>query len=91
MKFNPTKKIRQRVFKKNSGRCVYCSKQLQNTNPRKSDYMTIDHVIPKSAGGPKNRIDNLVPACNDCNSKKADHCLLEWIDILSTRRLHAAV
>lgn len=33
--------------------------------------MTLDHVYPKSKGGP-NGIANLVPMCSECNGKKGD-------------------
>jgi 5-methylcytosine-specific restriction endonuclease McrA len=31
--------------------------------------MTVDHKIPISSGG-DNKLDNLVPACGDCNHAK---------------------
>lgn len=51
----------QRVTAKKGKKCHYCDK----------DATTVDHVIPKSRGG-SNRMDNLVPACRECNHKKAD-------------------
>ncbi len=55
-------------------RCAYCGCELG------SGMITIDHQIPLSRGG-TNFIDNLVPACKSCNSKKhtktADEYLLE--------------
>jgi len=42
-------------------RCVYCD--------RKSKRLTPDHYIPLSKGG-TNFIDNIVPACQDCNRRK---------------------
>jgi len=44
-------------------RCAYCGCELN------SDTITIDHQIPLFRGG-TNYIDNLVPACRSCNSKK---------------------
>ncbi|WNJ21453.1 HNH endonuclease [Pontibacter sp. G13] len=51
---------RHNVFKRDGYRCVYCG--------TKED-LTIDHVIPKSSGG-RDTWDNLVTACQKCNSKK---------------------
>jgi 5-methylcytosine-specific restriction endonuclease McrA len=42
-------------------RCVYCD--------QKSKRLTPDHYIPLSKGG-TNFIDNIVPACQDCNRRK---------------------
>jgi 5-methylcytosine-specific restriction endonuclease McrA len=42
-------------------RCVYCD--------RESKHLTPDHYIPLSKGG-TNFIDNIVPACQDCNRRK---------------------
>lgn len=33
--------------------------------------MNIDHIIPKSKGGP-NHLDNYQPMCQPCNSRKGD-------------------
>jgi 5-methylcytosine-specific restriction endonuclease McrA len=33
--------------------------------------MTVDHIIPKSKGGP-NHIDNYQPMCEPCNAKKGN-------------------
>lgn len=48
--------------------CAYCGKNKPNT---------IDHVIPLSKGG-TNNIDNLIPVCVNCNSKKGNKSLIEW-------------
>lgn len=39
------------------------------------ELMTIDHVIPKSKGG-LDRLNNLVPSCNRCNTKKGSKLLI---------------
>jgi 5-methylcytosine-specific restriction endonuclease McrA len=38
------------------------------------ELMTVDHIIPKSKGG-LNILDNLVPACRQCNEKKSNKIL----------------
>lgn len=45
------------------GRCAYCLVVLVE--------ITQDHVVPLSRGG-SHTIDNVVPACRSCNSKKKD-------------------
>ena len=44
-----------------NSRCAYCDK--------KQARLTQDHIIPLSRGG-THTIDNVIPACQSCNSKK---------------------
>lgn len=44
-------------------RCAYC---------RRKKKLTVDHIIPLSKGG-TNYIDNIIPACRSCNSKKSNN------------------
>ena len=46
-----------------NNRCAYCKKR--------SNRLTVDHIIPLIKGG-ANSIDNIVPACGRCNSRKRD-------------------
>lgn len=50
--------------------CAYCG--------RSGEKMTIDHIIPKSKGGPHFAKYNMVPACQECNLSKGNSPLLEW-------------
>jgi len=50
--------------------CAYCGKW--------NEKLTLDHVIPKSKGGPHYARYNLVPACNRCNVIKASDDVLEF-------------
>jgi 5-methylcytosine-specific restriction endonuclease McrA len=54
------------VLRRDGRRCGYCG--------RRAD--TIDHVVPRSRGGP-HTWDNCVAACRSCNSRKADKLLDE--------------
>jgi hypothetical protein len=54
-----------RLFKKYGSVCFYCEIPLTVADA------TIDHYIPRSAGGP-NHITNLRPSCFPCNNDKAD-------------------
>ncbi len=54
---------RKNVFKRDDYICQYCHK--------KTDELTIDHVLPKSRGG-KTNWKNVVACCPSCNSKKRD-------------------
>jgi 5-methylcytosine-specific restriction endonuclease McrA len=54
------------VLRRDGRRCAYCTKRAD----------TIDHVIPRSRGGPHSW-DNCVAACRACNSRKADKLIEE--------------
>ena len=49
--------------------CQYCGKKLNLG--RGSEKVTIDHVLPRSRGGP-NTWENTVASCERCNNRKAD-------------------
>lgn len=55
---------RDKIWAKTKGICYYCGDPL---NP---DTWTVDHVIPRCAGG-SNKIENLQPTCEPCNSLKS--------------------
>lgn len=52
--------------------CAYCGCETNKDNP-----LHIDHMIPLSKGG-QHVIDNLLPACRSCNSKKFTMGWDEW-------------
>lgn len=59
--------IREKVFKKTNGKCVYCGCKLEFDN------FHIEHMNPKcKIIGNKNDIKNLFPSCIDCNLLKGN-------------------
>lgn len=57
-------------------RCGYCFRRY---SPDKRDGLTVDHVIPISAGGP-NLAENLLAACSEpCNTRKGPY----WVEDLA--------
>lgn len=52
--------------------CSYCGIHPSDTE---DGMITIDHVVPKSAGG-ENNLTNMTGACYDCNQAKASKSLL---------------
>ncbi len=61
----PYKKVamtRHNIFKRDGNQCVYCGKK---------DNLTLDHIHPRAKGG-RSTWDNLVTACQKCNSLKGD-------------------
>lgn len=75
---------RREILRRDNHACQYCG------STRK---LTIDHVIPKSKGGP-HTWDNVVAACESCNSKKGDRLPQEAGMVLKTKPkppIHPAV
>jgi 5-methylcytosine-specific restriction endonuclease McrA len=63
----PRKRIllsRKNIIKRDRHQCQYCGTKIKP--------LTVDHIIPKERGG-KDRWENLVAACVDCNAKKGNH------------------
>jgi 5-methylcytosine-specific restriction endonuclease McrA len=56
---------RRNIFKRDHFTCQYCGAQPG------SEELTLDHVIPRAAGG-ESRWENCVLACLACNKRKAD-------------------
>ncbi len=52
---------RRTVFARDGARCQYCGSTAEN----------LDHVIPRSRGGP-HTWENVVAACRRCNTRKED-------------------
>ena len=57
---------RRAVFARDDHRCQYCGAAAEN----------IDHVIPRSRGGP-HTWENVVAACRPCNARKEDRLVHE--------------
>jgi 5-methylcytosine-specific restriction endonuclease McrA len=66
---------RREVFRRDNHACQYCG----NTK-----HLTLDHVIPRSKGG-GHTWDNVVTACEKCNSRKSDRLLHEIGMFLRTK------
>jgi 5-methylcytosine-specific restriction endonuclease McrA len=65
--YRPTVPLtRKAVFARDGGRCLYCG----------ATATSLDHVIPKSRGGP-HTWENVVSACGRCNHIKADRGVAE--------------
>jgi len=58
---------RRGVLRRDGFRCAYC---------RERKATTVDHVIPRSRGGP-NTWENVVAACEPCNARKGDRLVRE--------------
>ena len=63
-----SRKVRFDIFNRDGFKCQYCGR----TPP--AIVLELDHIIPKSKGGPEG-IDNYITACFDCNRGKGKHRL----------------
>ncbi len=62
--------VREYLLEKWERCCAYCgAKQVR---------LEIDHILPKSKGG-SDRVSNLTIACRDCNCKKSNYSLQEFL------------
>ena len=62
LKSEPNRSKKEILYLKQNGKCAYCMKHLQLKQ------CTIEHIIPKSKGGP-NGIENNCITCRGCNNK----------------------
>lgn len=60
--------IRQEIFERDGGRCIYCGS---------SDRLTLDHDLPVSRGG-LSTLSNLDACCLTCNIVKGDRTGAEF-------------
>ena len=69
------KLTRREVFIRDNFTCQYCGRQSHD--------LTIDHIIPRSKGGP-HTWENLVSACKPCNHRKGGKSLSQSRMTLNT-------
>lgn len=69
---------RQFFLERQDYKCAYCECKLDLVGDNETRRATLDHVIPRSEGGP-NHESNLVVACGPCNQAKGDMPLKEFI------------
>lgn len=59
---------RKNILLRDKNECQYCGKHISGKDA------TLDHIVPKSKGGPTDFL-NLVACCQKCNNKKANKYL----------------
>lgn len=74
MKLDPSQYKRKKYYRQQrkvlfDGKCAYCQKEFAN--------LTLDHFIPRKKGGREN-IENLIPACVECNGDKGCEYPDDW-------------
>ncbi|WP_188052254.1 HNH endonuclease [Aureimonas fodinaquatilis] len=72
---------REHLWQVQAGRCFYCDCEMaKSQKKRKPNTATFDHIVPKSAGG-KHEAGNILLACYECNSAKADMPASEFLKL----------
>ena len=61
--------VRAYILERDQGRCTYCR--------RRDVRLELDHVRPRATGS--DRVDNLVACCRDCNIKKANQPIEQFL------------
>ncbi len=72
MKAERSRRFFEAIFARDGGSCVYCGMPTLRRRRglhRASDLATLDHVVPKSLGGPLSA-DNVVLGCQACNNER---------------------
>jgi hypothetical protein len=61
--------------------CVYCGSTVN---------LTVDHLVPRSRGG-DDSADNVVLACQTCNTSRGEKGIFEWLGLKEKDKLHRLV
>lgn len=64
------RRLWKRLFRLAKGKCPTCGCQMTRS-PDRDNSATLDHILPKSKGGPTKK-SNLEILCAACNRKKGD-------------------
>ena len=70
--------VREYVLQRDGRTCQYRKKCKGGKRKNKSQRLELDHIVPKSAGGPY-RVSNLITACIACNNAKSNRSLKEFL------------
>lgn len=70
--------LRAKVLSLTGGKCAYCDSEITSDADDGKANFVIEHVVPKSCGGP-DHFSNYVPACSKCNAHKSAGHVLEFI------------
>lgn len=77
-----SKKIRFEVLKRDSFRCQYCGRSIDNPDV----ILEVDHIIPVAEGG-DNSIMNLITSCRKCNRGKGARKLSDETALVKQKKM----
>lgn len=64
-------RLRLVILERDNWVCQHCGNELREKDPDAAHDATVDHVIPKAAGG-RDEQANLIASCRRCNGIKSD-------------------
>ena len=70
--------VREYVLQRDGRNCQYRQKCKGGKRKNKSLRLELDHIVPKSAGGPY-RVSNLITSCKSCNKAKSNKRIEEFL------------
>ena len=79
-----TRKRRLAIYLRDGFKCVYCTADLTQANPRE---VTLDHIKPRCKGG-SHKAKNLITACITCNSQRQHDRIGIFVHKLWTRKVY---
>lgn len=68
-------KVARQIKARDGHKCVYCGATKESSGA----HLHLDHLTPKSQGGP-DTAENLVLACRRCNTSRKDLPLARWAE-----------
>lgn len=68
------RKWRNALWNRQGRKCHYCARSIGIGKA------TLDHIVPKSKGGPWKK-SNMVVACEPCNNKRGDMDYQEFLEL----------
>lgn len=71
------------IYLRDDFKCVYCARSLTRTSPFD---ITLDHIVPRNAGGTHD-VKNLITACRSCNSSKQAKDWRKWASRAAKARI----
>ena len=72
-----TPQKRDAIYRRDNYTCGYCGRNYSADRSR----LSLDHITPRAQGG-SNQPTNLVTACDDCNNRKRNRTLGEYLEYL---------
>ena len=84
---------KKKIMKAKGNKCIWCGCECTNDfqiiggQPQPlPKTATVEHIVPIAKGGQHN-MNNVAIACFECNHKKTDMDLNEWIALKNTKKV----